>query len=219
MNIAQAFAPETWANWALAIIGMGATVAAFRTLRILKRQTKAAEDAAIAARANAETAKANTKAVINSERAWVLADNIGKLPEFTPTTNKLEILWIHVPIKNFGKTVARITRIFGLALIKKMDDPLPLPQEPEYAGPRTCDIVLPPNATYRLDVGVGTFNLTGVKQGMDTFYIYGFVDYVDLGNCTRQSRFCYIYHIPVGFNLDPEGFYPCANLSAYTKCT
>ena len=39
----DAFAPSTWSNWALVIVGLGATVAALLTLRVIWRQTVATE--------------------------------------------------------------------------------------------------------------------------------------------------------------------------------
>jgi hypothetical protein len=208
----KAFAPELLSNWALVVVGLGAVGAALWTLRTLRTQTDATVVAANAARDNA-------LALINGERAWVLADNIGTLPDFTPTVDRVQILWIYIPIKNFGNTVARITKAHARAHFFKMDAALSLPKEPEYLEQSPCDILLPPDNIYRLAVGTSGADFSAVKQGLDTFYIYGYVDYIDLANIVRQSRFCFIYHVPRGFSADPAGFYPCGNCPpAYTKC-
>lgn len=63
----EAFAPSTLSNWALVIVGIGAIIAALRTLRTLSEQTLATKESADAAKLSAE-------ALVNSERAWVIAE-------------------------------------------------------------------------------------------------------------------------------------------------
>ncbi len=59
---------------ALAIIGVFATCAAFRTLGEIKEQTGNAQAAATAASQNAQAALLNAQAVINSERPWLVVE-------------------------------------------------------------------------------------------------------------------------------------------------
>jgi len=56
--------PPNVLNLALVMVGIAGIIAAFRTLKIIRRQTKAAEKAA-------ETALVNTEAFIHSQRPWV----------------------------------------------------------------------------------------------------------------------------------------------------
>lgn len=53
----EAFGPPTWSNWFLAFIGFIGIVAAYFTLRIIERQTKATEDAATATQKSVELQK------------------------------------------------------------------------------------------------------------------------------------------------------------------
>ena len=95
-----------------------------------------------------------------------------------------------------------------------------LPDKPAYNNILDSGEILPPDRTTILDVGTVAEDFLSARNDNKKFYIFGFVDYVDLGGKMRQSRFCYIYHIPTGFNPTPEGFYRCANCpEAYTRCT
>jgi hypothetical protein len=85
IKLSDAFAPSTWSNWALVIVGIGAIISALRTLTAIRKQTKHIGRQALsmrrqttilrasvaAAEKNAESAKITAHALINSERAWV----------------------------------------------------------------------------------------------------------------------------------------------------
>ena len=59
-----------------------------------------------------------------------------------------------------------------------------------------------------------------VRQGDPTLYVYGFIDYIDLGDKPRKSKFCFVDNVPSGFTSFKRGFYIPGNVpSAYTECT
>jgi hypothetical protein len=65
----KGFAPESWPNWVLAFVGIGGIFVAVKTLRKIERQTKATEDAAVAANRNIEIIVSKERARIRIESA------------------------------------------------------------------------------------------------------------------------------------------------------
>lgn len=63
-----------WPSLGLVILGAVGTIIAICTLRDLKRQTNATRVSARAARDAASAARTNADAIINSERAWIVAE-------------------------------------------------------------------------------------------------------------------------------------------------
>jgi len=63
----EAFAPETWANWALFFAAVLAAIIALRTLYAIHKE-------AVEIRKVADAANENAQALINAERAWIMAD-------------------------------------------------------------------------------------------------------------------------------------------------
>jgi hypothetical protein len=118
----DAFAPSTWSNWALVVVGIGAVIAAIWTLRTLNGQTIAARKAA--------------EALVSSERAWVMVDvepQPGRAYLLDGTSNDSSgnpvystSAYVTCVCNNHGKTPAKIIekRICLLAGI------VPLPKEP-----------------------------------------------------------------------------------------
>jgi hypothetical protein len=123
----EAFAPSTWSNWALVIVGIGAVIAAIWTLRTLNQQTIAARKAA--------------EALVSSERAWVMVDvqrqpGAGFILDGTSTDRGGNQLYhtgasVRCVCSNQGKTPAKIIekRICLLAGIAS------LPEEPNLSIP------------------------------------------------------------------------------------
>jgi hypothetical protein len=105
-----AFAPSTWSNWALVIVGIGAVIAAIITLRTLNQQTIAATKAA--------------EALVSSERAWVVVELIPlairfsdgqwyrtggvRVPLNTEEIVRGEHLRYELKVTNMGRTPAHI---------------------------------------------------------------------------------------------------------------
>ncbi len=59
-----------------------------------------------------------------------------------------------------------------------------------------------------------------VYQRKSTLWVYGFVNHLVINDndCLHQTRFCFEYRVPGGFNPNPEGFY-IAGPEAYNRCT
>jgi len=184
------------------------TEAIQRQALIMERQTVAAEK--------------NVEAVINSERAWVLVD-IGKLPPFKPEPNQLQILWIFPTIKNYGRTVARITRVAGI--VKLIPEGEKLPVVPEYilgqGFDEQIDTVLPPEVPIQPRVGVSGDEFIKVQEGKFSLFVHGFIEYFDgVSEKQRRSAYCFGYIIQGGYSPAETGFYPyLAAPRAYTECT
>lgn len=171
---------------------------------------------AVKTREAADAAKKNITAFIDSERAWLMGDEIGILPPPDPDESR-SVYWMSVPVKNFGKTVARV---FESTVWRELY--ATLPPTPEYPQGSTCDIVVVPGDAHKLHFGIRPPDLDYVRQRSSPkrLYVIGYVKYRDIGNTERETRFCYFYHVPTNYAPDPEGFYPCGNApESYTKCT
>lgn len=194
-------------------------VAIQQQIVVMERQTKATEDAAAAAKDTAESTKLSIEMMISSERAWVLADP-GSIPDdFEPRPDRIAFLEVRPVIKNYGKTMTRITRA-GIS-----SDIVPstgkLQPEPKYKYEQSVDIVLPPDVPIQaLKIMIPQTDFIAARQGDTTLYVYGFIDYVDFGQKPRTSKFCFVYLVPSGFTSLKRGFYFSGDVpEAYTKCT
>ena len=192
---------------------------------ILVWQTVITRRSANAAKMSAVAAKASADALINSERAWVFAD-IGQLPaDFAPTPDAVGIVSMPISFRNYGRTPGRIVRLCLRPY--QMQTVGVLPSEPEYRDIRTVDFILPPNvsvpqgiAIVPVNVDVAISDFVAIRGGTSLLYVYGFIDYIAFGSIEQQTRFCWRYHVPHGFNRTPEGFHGFADIPrTYTKCT
>jgi hypothetical protein len=189
----------------LTLVGICGTLVALCTLRVIAHQTKATEEATVAANRSAEAAGRNIEVLISIERPWIIVD-IGKIPEFTPDPNKLEILWISATFENKGRTAARVLR-YSMRdhQILRGDQ---LPEEPQYEKPVTVDLVLGQDSPMQpATVGMPGADFADIWTGKKKLYMYGYVDYLDLAGTERQTRFCYRYRVPRGFFPGEAGFY------------
>ena len=57
-----------------------------------------------------------------------------------------------------------------------------------------------------------------VYERKSTLWLYGCINYLDINDRPHQSRFCFEYRVPGGFNPSPEGFY-ISGPEAYNHCT
>lgn len=202
----KAFAPETWSQWSLLVLGIAGAFFAYHTL--------------IATKNSADAARASAEALIRSERGLILV-TMGQLPDFNPEPNRLEFLFLAPILRNYGKTGVTITRTVGRAhQVGAIGD---LPEEPVYAGEGVQDIratvTFPPDAlTQPIKLGVSSLEWPAIRTSQRILYIYGFVEYADAFDRHHESRFCYLYHVPGGFNPNPAGFY-VSGPEAYNRCT
>lgn len=161
-----------------------------------------------------------TRTTKSIERAWVLAE-IGNLPDIPVKPDTMAILCVMPTFINSGRTVARTKRV----ALRQHQIPKPgkLPVEPEYKGETNLELILPPGKPIQMvsgNLSITPQEYLKVAQGEVFLHVYGFVDYLDVGNVERQTRFCFIYHAPHGADPTPHGFYTDLNApQAYTKCT
>lgn len=173
-------------NLLLVLVGSGATIAAFRTLSVIRRQTTAIEISAEAARLSADSLK-------NAERAWLLIR-----PEAFTLAPSNRFDWV---VKNAGRTTATISaanvRCRTLAGTER------LPANPEYR-----EAIIVPNIpvspgevlnfwsyfeTETGDLGLTDADMQGIVNRRVELVAYGYVKYADSFGEEHESRFCYHY--------------------------
>jgi hypothetical protein len=174
----------------------------------------------------------NADALVNSERAWVKVEvtSFMNLSSMNPPPH-IPFIWIRPIIINVGRTPARLTRIYGRAHrvpITANVDPhsaARLPQEPDYSEQAGVlnqrESILPQNHEIHWFVVNTPREIDDIKTRKEFLYVYGYVDYIDVGGHKRQTRFCRLYWIPYGTD-DPveEGWVETPVMPpAYTEST
>ena len=174
--------PEWWA------IGI-----AIGTLGLIYWQARETRRAAIATRDAAEAALLNAEALVNSERAWLVA--------VIRRNDKSGLFFIK--IRNRGKTPARIIRLDSKAEFVP-DDPENLIIPEDYQ----CPAILP-NTTFIVDgftIRPGIMPKAFIEQrgkasaldsAREFLVIYGRIVYEDVfpisGKPPNETRWCYVY--------------------------
>jgi hypothetical protein len=164
-------------------------------------ETRKAADAAIK---SAEAAKRSADVLINSERAWVIVNDVSP-PLFNVEGQPHEFRF---EIKNIGKTVARLTgpyrtRFHLLAHNEK------LPDVPEYGIAETLfpsgmtetpiyGNVLAPGETDTVTYACFELLMTpevfeSMERGDQRLYFYASLMYFDFAEKERELQFCYLY--------------------------
>jgi hypothetical protein len=125
----QATAPPTWSNWALVLVGIGATIAALCTLGAIRRQARSMryqtthlKNSVIQARKAANAAKRSADAyeetVRLTERADVLMNSASiSKPEEDPFWADACVV---IQFRNFGRTRANNVRISASLTIPEL---------------------------------------------------------------------------------------------------
>jgi hypothetical protein len=218
--VSRLVSAEALPNTLLCLIAFGALIAAVVTLRHIARQ--------------ADYTKDQIRHLINSERAWIQIPEIileKQLSAVVPELDQLHV-WLHPYIVNNGRTQARIKKIMATTLILNRVEgqvgprPPVLPEIPDYGRMSTVFrrtiILSPENGINWINVPLSVDDLESIKTRQTYLYIYGQMDYLDMSDTERYTRFCQIYWIPYGAG-DPvfrEGFNVSAVIpSAYTECT
>jgi hypothetical protein len=204
--------------WAT-IIGV---VGGFIGIALIFWQTRIAGRSANAANIAAEASKKQSEAMITGARAWILAD-VGEIPDtFVADSSSVGFLDVRPLVRNSGQTPGSIKK--GFIRSHKIANGSVLPPQPDYTGPLATQevyVIVPPNTVVQpLHVPIPLSDFVAIRQGNPTLYIYGFIDYVDFAKQERQTRFCFEYHVPHGFDPQPRGFYISVNVPlAYIECT
>lgn len=132
------------------------------------------------------------------------------LPTFTPSTDRLEMIWVAPTLKNYGKTPGTITKIRAKG--ERVASGFKVSVNPDYATFDTKKIdyetVLPPGISIQpVRIGIATGDFVAINDGSMAQYIRGVVEYRDVNNRKRRTEFCFWYRIQEGYNPDPTGFY------------
>jgi hypothetical protein len=190
---------------ALIGVGVGGVIVAVLTLKDIQKQTRAAVRISV-------SAKRNTDALINSQRAWIVLRPDEK---FHPAAGVFKLDW---KIVNNGKSIARL--IEANVLTAKPDITFTFPP---YSYPSASiqlhRITLPPESPF--DIWCHLLGPNGmeaadvddiINRGRD-LVAYGYVKYEDAFGKEHESRFCYYYAVPFGeFRVSltaPEEYHRC----------
>lgn len=151
--------------------------------------------------AQLNVSQAQTNALINSERAWVLVSI-----QNVPMSSENDVGTMILPIvRNYGRTTARIVK-FALRQ-QQFNNPDALPAEPVYLGENATDLMLPPDTPIQpMSVGVTQQQFEAARNGTAYLYVYGYIDYVDVGERPRQTRFCFMYYPELAMHPLADGF-------------
>jgi hypothetical protein len=192
----EAFAPPTWSNWALAAIAVGGILVAWWTLGIIKRQTKATEIAANAA-------KESTDALISGDRAWILVEKIGReyLVPVEVQTERQSYCFFY--LGNSGKTAGRVIAWKAeLHISDRMDRPTDVSAF-DCSGETFNSYMMPPGEPYiqiAILKGGGGFitqqQLDEItKQKIKYLWLCGIVKYEDVfrPELIHETWLCYLY--------------------------
>jgi hypothetical protein len=197
-------------DWYDILVLIAAFVAAFiglRSLHQVKRQAEATEAAANAA-------KDNARAVINAERAWVMA-SIQRVPGQgtlgIQTTNGEGITTTGYPVrivtKNDGKTPAWIVEKRAVFVIRKHSEPLPA--EPDINSMKIIQDSLEPLTVGEETKLDKTLTSVGIQDYDHPAYIYGRIKYRDVFSDNRETFFG--YEVAVNGHLERLSGYPKYN--------
>jgi hypothetical protein len=158
-----------------------------------------------AAEESARAAKDNTRALINSERAWILT-TMEEIAQFAPSPGSQELVRVPVSSRNSGKTPGRVTRIRVKRHIVAVDTALAprpgiLPPEPSYDGQsdevvelKELNVVVPPNGPFSLQTPLLNVDFNRLYNGEESLYIYGYIEYIDTIVFEEHiTKFCYLY--------------------------
>jgi hypothetical protein len=140
----------------------------------------------------------------------ILPDASKLVSEFRPDTSRLEVLFILPVVENFGKSVAKI--VSADSILVGIPAGEELPAEPDYNAPGfqkvAVDIELPQGASVQpWKLGISNFDFASVFERRSMLWLYGVVHYEDIYGDHHESRFCFSYLFPGGFNPSAAGFY------------
>ena len=176
-----------WVNLALGFIGAIGIAIGIRSLCILKRQT-------LAAWASAKAALRQSRHIVVSERAWIIAVPSDPQPPL-PESNKPVSLYPHstsvlIKFLNKGKTPAFLGEISTGACaisIGEMPDLAPLLISDDLGGmPLVPEQPLPWNHP-RITIP----KAISIRTGELFLWIYGTIQYGDAFGQRRKTRFCF----------------------------
>jgi hypothetical protein len=172
-------------------------------------------------------------ALIKSERAWVIASPVNYSPQIgyaafpDPQVSDIGKDTMNIfgaAFKNTGDTPARITH--SKVVYRYASNRKEIPAEPDY-GERnpTVDLLLvKQDSTVTLvylqpNPLLNKLQYIAVQQGEGFLYAYGIVEYEDVFEKKRETRFGYLYRVPLGGDPLPASFMREGLPAAYNRAT
>lgn len=186
----KASGPEFLAAWVLVIAAGIGLCATFRTLKVIKKQTTATEE-------DAKAALLNAKAIINTERPWLVV-TWGSKPDWPGS--------FLFGCKNRGNTPAKIVSMSAKHLFIDKPENLPLP--PDYSSAITMPDLPFKIGGDELDIGNGlnarsiiisSQKEESVRNTREFLVYYGNVVYKDTffpdspTEGFHETRWCFVY--------------------------
>jgi hypothetical protein len=178
-------------------------------MEIMRSQAVATEMAANAAKESAE-------ALLASERAWILVE-IGESE--VPKDASLTV-WVTPMVTNRGKTPGKMIRTSIRS--KFIPNPGFLSQQPDYANPVDAYFTLAPTVAIRpMKTTMPAQEVFNSNEGKGSLYIFGYMDYLDIGGTERKTRFAFRFYAPLlEGDVGPPGFYVSSDIPPiYNECT
>jgi hypothetical protein len=214
----KAFAPDTWANWALFIAAMTAAVIALKTLKAIQHESEEIKGVAgEMGRATKEMQAAGTLASDTAEkqlRAYVCVDSA--LLKF----KRPDVPEVQVHYSNRGQTPAYDVRSWIHMWIERHPLTVTLPLPPD--GFQMGMAVLAPGAKPYVQViekkppvPMNVIRQVGTPEG--TIYVYGEIRYKDIFQKERLTKFRLIYGGPGGARNKTENGIVTALLNPDTE--
>lgn len=202
----------------------------WRTLR--KHETWMEKNVAVVTEI-ASAAKKNADAIVDAERAWIIATpvqdapDLGFIPDpgdspetpFNDTSNRFS-----VSFKNTGNTPARlIDSAVVYRLFNSLDE---VPSEPNYGqrGPFEGLPLVKGDSigaiAFLQPTSIMARSQAAAVQRQEAFMCaYGIIAYEDVFGRARETRFGYVYHFPLAGDPRPRGFRRERLPSAYNRAT
>jgi len=189
------------AAFGLVVVGVVGTCAALRSLKILQLQTRAAMKAATAANTSAH-------AVIDGDRAWMIAQ-MGGMPPFDP--KKTDVIYRLVcRVQNIGKTPGFLTQ--SAQGHRLTADKETLPDTPAFDNPFLYagrGQIVPTNTNATLVFYLTPEQTKAVHAGKLMLWVYGLVEYADIYRRSHYTYYCFRYSMesidPATYGFVPDG--------------
>jgi hypothetical protein len=200
-NWHNAFAPPTWSNWALVLIGTLGIGAAIRSLDVLRVQTDAT--------------KASADAAVSAERAWIMVD-LDKVPgvgaiidgatrEGSGPQHYSTSVRVRCVCSNQGKTPAKIIEKKATALLVTGNKPLSIEPDLHIEIQDPVPEYLQTRDESKRD---WTLEVDGRQEDGDMLIIYGIIRYTHLFSSTEA-------HTTFGFRVTINNTFQ--RLTGYAK--
>jgi hypothetical protein len=211
----KAFAPDSWPNWALVVVGILGVGAALRTLSAIQRQVDVMKDQtdivarqATSMRRQTTILRRSVDAAIAGDRAWIMVQlekstrGLFITDGFSRDGNRREYsttVCVDCTCTNQGKTPARISEIRAkLLILESVDSTEDLPDQPDLDIESMFQVNEPMSAdaghTYALDLSCPQQRQTKMM------IIYGVVKYHHMFS-EAEVQTTFGYRITPGDNL------------------